>query len=172
MVIITLSTSVRYSPTRKPSTRSPSTKHYTDLSYLGFALRKDSVTLTISIMPSLHTITAMVIYGKVDRENKLAFVLLEGRRWSAWLIWWAASCRGGGRALKSQSVESLLEWGTNPSTSPYYSSTLETRLIYAPEYHRYLFYDYPHSSPQFWINSNSICSYFASLKIRYLSECR
>jgi hypothetical protein len=76
---------------------------------LGFALKKAWETLTMTIMLSLHTITAIVLVfcTKVDLVNQLALVVLEqGRRWNAWLIWRAASCRGGRKEAELQSAQS------------------------------------------------------------------
>jgi hypothetical protein len=49
-----------------------------------------------------------------------------------------------------QSAQSPPEWGANPSTSPYYSTTLETRLISASEYHH--------------LSNNYLCNLYAASK--------
>jgi hypothetical protein len=132
----TSSTGAEYSPTRKLSTHLQSTKQESEISWLGFAQRKYWEILTITNMLNLYTICAgrLAICTKVDLKNQLALVLLQGRQLSAWLIWRVASCRGGRREAKSQSAKSPPEWGTNPSTSPYYSVALETKLISTYEY--------------------------------------
>jgi hypothetical protein len=75
---------------------------------IGFCTEKGWETIIFAGMLSLRTIGAgiLAICCKADLTNKLVLVLLQGRRWSAWLIWRATSCRGGRRAAKLQSAQS------------------------------------------------------------------